>query len=171
VTAVPEPTAARPWMPGYGVQGPDEGGGLLTWGWATRRLTTSRHYWLATVWPDGRPHVMPVWGLWDGEHLWCSSSGRSRKARNLRADPRCTVTTEDPLEPVVLEGVAEVVTDHEALTRFLAGINAKYATTYGPELSDPAVNATFRIRPRRVIGLTEDDFTGSPTRWTFAEQP
>jgi len=81
------------------------------------------------------------------------------------------VTTEDPLEPVVLEGVAEVVTDHEALTRFLAGINAKYATTYGPELSDPAVNATFRIRPRRVIGLTEDDFTGSPTRWTFAEQP
>jgi len=29
------------------------------------------------------------------------------------------------------------------------------------------VNAAFRVRPRWGFGLTESDFTGSPTRWSF----
>ena len=86
-------------MPDYGIQGPDEGSGLLPWSWAEERLTTSRNYWVTSLWPDGRPHSMPVWGIWDGEALWFSSGRRSRKARNLAADPRCVVTTEDANEP------------------------------------------------------------------------
>ena len=46
-------------MPGYGIVGPDEGRGLLPWSWAEERLIASHDYWVATVWPDGRPHVMP----------------------------------------------------------------------------------------------------------------
>jgi hypothetical protein len=30
------------------------------------------------------------------------------------------------------------------------------------------VNATIRVDPSWVFSLTEDDFTGSPTRWSFA---
>ena len=154
-------------MPGYGILGPAEGSGLLPWSWAERRLLDSRNYWLVSRWPDGRPHAMPVWGLWHEGAFWFSSSRRSRKARNLAADPRCVVTTENPEEPVVVEGVADVVTDPAALARLLALENAKYATDYGIELLDPAVNATIRVRPRWVFGLVEDDFTGSPTRWNF----
>jgi hypothetical protein len=111
---------------------------------------------------------MPVWGVWHDGAFWFSSGRPSRKARNLAADPRCVVTTENPVDPVVVEGTAEVVTDPEALTpRMLALENAKYQTDYSIELLDPAVNTTIRVRPRWAFGLAEGDFTGSPTRWVF----
>ncbi len=138
-----QPRASRPYMPGYGIVGPTQGSGLLPWSWAEQRLAASRNYWVASSWPDGRPHAMPV------------------------ADPRCVVTTENAVEPVVIEGTAEVVTDPEALARMLALENAKYQTDYSIELLDPAVNATIRVRPRWAFGLAEEDFTGSPTRWVF----
>ena len=96
----------------YGIQGPDEGTGLaLLFGSGPgqeERLTASRNYWVTSLWPDGRPHSMPVWGVWDGEALWFSSGRRSRKARNLASDPRCVVSTENADEPVVIEGSAEI---------------------------------------------------------------
>src|SRR5688572_3228379 len=113
-------------MPGYGVLGPDEGSGLLPWAWAQERLVGSRNYWIVTLWPDGRPHSMPVWGVWDDGALWFSSGGRSRKARNLAADPRCVVTTEDATEPVVVEGLASPVDERDAVARVAEVMNAKY---------------------------------------------
>src|SRR5262249_26976380 len=53
-----EARASRPYMPGYGLLGPDEGTGLLPWPWAEERLTSSRNYWVVSLWPDGRPHAM-----------------------------------------------------------------------------------------------------------------
>ena len=164
---MPEPPASRPHMPGYGIAGPTEGSGLLPWSWADERLTKSHDYWVATVRTDGRPHLMPVWAVWDGGALWFSSSLGSSKARNLATDRRCSVATDNAWEPVVLEGFAQVVTDHDALARFIQLTNDKYETDYGIDFLDPAVNATFRVAPSWVFSLTEDDFTGSPTRWSF----
>src|SRR3954470_23508820 len=113
------PTAGRPYMPGYGVLPADQGSGLLPWSEAERRLTVAHDYWCATVCPDGRPHVMPVWGVWLDGRLWFSSGLRSRKARNLAADQRCTITTDDAHRPVVIEGTAERLTDEGAITSFV----------------------------------------------------
>jgi PPOX class probable F420-dependent enzyme len=154
-------------MPGYGIKGPDEGKGLLPWSWAVERLAASRNYWVVTVWPDGRPHAMPVWGVWDGGALWFSSSLRSRKVRNVAADPRCVVTTEDAAEPVVIEGSAAIVADSDAIARFADVMNAKYEAGMTVEFLDPAVNATIRVRPRWAFAIAHDDFIGSPTRWVF----
>src|SRR3954463_15499035 len=142
-------------MPGYGILPADEGSGLLPWSAAERRLTGSHDYWCATVCPDGRPHVMPVWGVWDGGRLWFSSGLRSRKARNLAADPRCTLTTDDARRPVVLDGVAERVVDGGAIATCVAAINAKYAAAVTVEFQDPGVNGTFAVAPRRVIALSD----------------
>ena len=98
-------------MPGYGIAGPSEGSGLLHWSWAAERLTAARNYWVATVWPDGRPHIMPVWGMWDDSTLWFTSSAGSRKVRNLTTDPRCCITTEDASDPVIIEGTAHISTE------------------------------------------------------------
>jgi nitroimidazol reductase NimA-like FMN-containing flavoprotein (pyridoxamine 5'-phosphate oxidase superfamily) len=166
-----EPAAARPFMPGYGTLPEDQGTGLLPWPWAEQRLRDSHDYWLATVWPDGRPHVMPVWGVWDDGCLWVSSSLRSRKARNLLAHPACTVTTDRAQDPVVLEGHAERVVDPARLADVLAAENAKYSTGYGTEWLDPEVNAWFRIVPHWAFGLQQDDFSGSPTKWVFEAGP
>jgi PPOX class probable F420-dependent enzyme len=159
-----EPHASRPHMPGYGIQGPDEGSGLLPWSWAEERLTASRNYWVTSVWPDGRPHSMPVWGAWDGDAFWFGSSDRSRKARNLGADPRCVVSTEDASEPVVIEGSAEIVRERAAIARAAELLNAKYG---GITVEFLAANATIRVRPRRAFGIAHDDFIGSATRWVF----
>ena len=155
-------------MPGYGLLGRDEGTGLLPWQWAEERLVSSRNYWVVSLWPDGRPHAMPVWGLWHERAFWFSSSKGSRKARNLAADPRCVVTTEDAADPVIMEGSAELVTEPEALATMLALENAKYDTNYTIDLLDPDVNSVYRVRPRWAFGLRHDDFTGSPTRWNIS---
>jgi hypothetical protein len=99
--------------------------------------------------------------------LWFSSSLRSAKARNIAAGSAVSIATDDPYEPVVVEGAAEVVTGPDALRGFLDAMNTKYETSYGPEFLDPAANASMRLRPEKVFALREKDFTGSPTRWTF----
>jgi PPOX class probable F420-dependent enzyme len=157
-------------MPGYGILPPDQGTGLLPWSWAVEQLTTSRNYWVATVSADSQPHAMPVWGVWLGEALWFSCGLRSRKMRNLRAQPRCSVSTQDPEQPVMLQGTAEVITDRDRVAAFLAASNTKYAVHYELDFLDPAVNATVRVVPRTVIGLKESDFGGSPTRWRFGQR-
>jgi len=155
--------ARRPYMPGYGILGPAEGSGLLPWSWAEEKLVASHDYWLATTAPDGRPNVTPVWGAWLGERLWLSCSRESRKARNLGRDPRCTVTTDDALNPVIIEGTAVSQSDGGDVQLFTDTVNAKYGSDYGVEFFSD--NALFAVTPQRVFGLMESDFSGSPTCW------
>jgi general stress protein 26 len=180
-----EPVITRPHMPGYGTLPATEGTGLLPWSWAQERLVASRNYWMVTVWPVvrgprelaasasefvglyGRPHAMPVWGMWHDDAFWFSSSRTSRKAKNLAANPRCVVTTEDALNPVVVEGTAELLTNPAEIAMLLALENAKYETDYKIEMLDPAVNSCFRVHPKWAFGIEHGDFEGSPTRWEF----
>jgi nitroimidazol reductase NimA-like FMN-containing flavoprotein (pyridoxamine 5'-phosphate oxidase superfamily) len=155
-----DPTAGRPDMPGYGITGSDEG--LLPFSWAEERLSEAMRYWVVTVSPGGAPHVMPVWAVWLDRCLWFSTGGRSRKARNLRADARCAVHT-DGEDPVILHGTGEVVTEPDAIARLMDAYGRKY-----PDLPpDPTENPIVRVRPQSVFGLIEREFATSPTRWTF----
>jgi Pyridoxamine 5'-phosphate oxidase len=152
-------------MPGYGIRPVDAGGGPLPWSWAVERLERAHNYWLATSRPDGRPHLAAVWGVWLDGAFHFSTGGRSRKARNLAADARCVVTPEHAEEAVVLEGVADRVTDRRQLARLLA----EYDRKYGSGFPDPADNPVFAVAPRVVFGLIERDqeFSARATRWTF----
>lgn len=157
-------------MPGYGTLPADGGSGLLPWSWVEERLLRSHDFWLATVTADGAPHLMPVWAVWHEGKLWFSSSNGSRKARNLGSEPRCTVSTENPLQPVVVHGRAQRVTGRGTLTAVLEAENAKYGTGYGMDMVDPASNSVFGLLPEWVFALDSSDFTGSPTRFTFSPQ-
>ena len=161
-------TAARPFMPGYGVLPADEGTGLLPWAWAAAKLRESHDYWLASGWPDGTPHLMPVWGIWTDDAFWFSSAAGSRKVRNLAATPRCTVAIADALDPVVVDGVAEVRGDVRARRRFLDALNAKYDVEYGLDFLDGVSSLCLRVQPVTAFGLQQADFAGSPTRWAFS---
>jgi nitroimidazol reductase NimA-like FMN-containing flavoprotein (pyridoxamine 5'-phosphate oxidase superfamily) len=155
-------------MPGYGISPAATEADLLPWAWAVERIEGSHYYWLSTVRPNGRPHCMPVWGIWMDEQLWFSSSPGSRKTLNLESHPWAVVSTDDPTEPVVIEGAAVRVgsaEEPEKISAFAAGVSTKYESQYPVEFF--MENATFRIEPHRVIGMTEREFEGSPTRWTF----
>jgi hypothetical protein len=162
-----EPHADRPHMPGYGIKGPDEGTGLLPWSLAVQRLTVSHDYWVATTWPDRPPHVMPVWGIWLDDAVWFSCSLRSRKARNLARDASCTVTTDDAVDPVIIQGITARVADPSGISGFVDAVNAKYETSYGLDFFDPELNGVYRVEPIWAFALIQHDFAGSPTRWTF----
>jgi general stress protein 26 len=113
---------------------------------------------------------MPVWAVWHDESVWFSSSKASRKAANLAARPRCTIATDNALEPVIIEGDAQIVSDHPTLQMVLDLENTKYHTDYSMEMLDPAVNVCLRVRPLWAFAIAEGDFTGSPTRWVFPPQ-
>jgi hypothetical protein len=159
-------------MPGYGIA--TEATGMLPWTWAEQRLTSSHDYWVATVWPDGRPHSMPVWGAWFDGAFWFSSAQASRKARNLAVDNRCVITTDNALEPVVVEGTAELVLDRAVTARVHGELRAKYSVEWDDDLytvdffdANLGGSGTYRVRPASVFALTASEFTTSPTRWTF----
>ncbi len=51
-----------------------------------RRLRTGPIIWLGSVRPDGRPHLVPVWFLWDGTTITIYSQPKAQKIRNLQAE-------------------------------------------------------------------------------------
>lgn len=157
--------ADRPHMPGYGIEPAGSGGGLLPWSWAVQRLEDAHNYWVATTGPGGEPHLAAVWGLWDSGAFHFSTGGRSRKARNLAANPQCVVTPDNSVESVVVEGVAARVVDAGRLEELLA----RYESKYGSGFPDPQSNPVFRVEPRVVFGIIErgEEFTGRATRWRF----
>jgi PPOX class probable F420-dependent enzyme len=62
---------------------------------------------LATVLPDGSPHAVPLWIGAQGERIVFLTGPGSRKARNLRRDPRMALSiapVDNPFEPVVIRG-------------------------------------------------------------------
>ncbi len=151
----------RPTMPGYGIDA--DPAGLLPWSWATERLRRSHGYWIATTDADGAPHLATVWAVWFDDTVCFSTGGRSRKARNLTRDPRCSVTPGDTSESLVLHGTARQLTDAGTLDR----LREVYLAKYGEGFPDPAQNPVFAVTPATAFGIVEAEFTTSATRWTF----
>jgi nitroimidazol reductase NimA-like FMN-containing flavoprotein (pyridoxamine 5'-phosphate oxidase superfamily) len=150
-------------MPGYGLLGPAEGRGLLDWSWAEDRLRSNRNYWLSTVTETGRPHAVPVWGVWELDSFFFSTGAATRKARNLAQNPRCVVTTEGAAEAVIVEGRAELVVDADVREFVPQRYEAKYSTGYPPD------SHLYRVRPDVAFGFIEraSEFAGAATRWQF----
>ncbi len=131
------PKTTRPHMPGYGL--PKTKKGLLPWKWAEERLKKSRQYWIATTRPDGRPHVMVIWG------------------------------TEDAAEAVVLEGMIKTERDVKTIREFLRVYEKKYKFDMSGMADDllKLKEPVFYLRPRVGFGLWEKKFSTSATRWLF----
>jgi Pyridoxamine 5'-phosphate oxidase len=153
------------------------GARVLDWAEAQRRLTTGGWRWLATVRPDGAPHVMPVFGAWSESVVFVASKGTTRKSRNLDADGRCVLTTDVDGVHLVVEGEGSRVRDEEMLERASAAFEQVYgwSTTvagdeldaeYGAPTSGGPPYRVYQIVPSKVFALpAAGDFM--PTRWRF----
>jgi hypothetical protein len=160
------PRASRPHAPGYGF--PKGNKGLLSWSWAELRLKKSHNYWITTVRPDGSPHTMVVWGLWQDGRFLFSTGGKSRKARNLEQNPHCIVCTEHAQEAVIVEGLAEIA-DVAARRKLIPVYEKKYKWDLSSMKDDilSMKEPVFGVRPRVVFALWEKHFQGKSTRWKF----
>src|SRR4051794_9021566 len=153
-------------MSEYGVDTPDWQ--PLPWSWAAQRLERSRNLWLVTVSGTGRPHALPVWGVWDDAvpgFAWSSAPG-ARKARNIAANPQACVTVDDTVECVSVEGRATPVTDATDVDGWIDRYLEKYR---GEEVTADFLraNALFVLAPERAFGVIEraDEFATRATRW------
>jgi PPOX class probable F420-dependent enzyme len=70
------------------------------------RLENEKNIWLATIRPDGRPHLVPIWFVWVRERVFICTEGKSIKARNISANPRVSFSLESGNSPVIGEGHA-----------------------------------------------------------------
>ena len=76
-------------------------------------LGSERTCRVATSGKDGRPHVVPLWFVWDSGALWLSSVVRSQRWTDLMRDPRVAVVVDAGAGYTELRGVelsGEVVT-------------------------------------------------------------
>lgn len=163
-----EPSRDRPQMPeGYGV---DKATHYVDWGDMEERLTESRHYWLATTRPDGRPHVVPRWGVWLDSKFWYDGSPETVHARNLEVSGHCVLHLEDGKVVTIVEGRSDV---SAPITGELGErLSVEYARKYGPDYtpgpdawSDEHAGGMRVLIPLRAIGWSE--FPNDLTRYTF----
>ncbi len=157
--------SSRPSVPAsYGLHPAPGGTGLLPWAWAEQRLAAAHNYWVGSTGANGRPHAIPVWGIWLQGTLLFSTARASRKARNLHRNPAVVVHLESGDEAVILEGRAVEVADRGLLEAYRQAYEVKYA--FRPDLDDPS-DVTLMIRPDKAFGWTEAEYPGSATRWEF----
>ena len=125
---------------------------------AAQRLRDDQIVWIATVRPDGQPHAVPVWFLWDGERATVFSKP-DQKVRNLGQNPRATMhfnSTADGGDVVILEGQAELPDESAAQV-----LSSAYLEKYGegikflgmtPETMTAEFHRVIRFRPAKVLG-------------------
>jgi len=160
-TTKSQPKADRPFAPGYGIVGAADGKGLLPWTWVATKMNRCRTFWLATIHAGrGRPHVMPVWGVWLDDAFFFSTGRKSRKGQNLAANPACTVANDDGQEAIIVEGMAAPVKDATALERIATAYKKKYKMD-PRSMGEPI----FRVQPNQIFGFVEKTFSQSATRW------
>lgn len=123
-------------------------------------VASSRTGTLATIGPDGQPHLTAMWyGVVDGE-IWLETKAKSQKAVNLGRDPRVSFLLEDgdtydTLRGVSFEGVAEIIDDPDALFRVGVSVWERYTGPYSDD-KKPAIDQMMykrvgvRIITRRV---------------------
>ncbi|MEV4074817.1 PPOX class F420-dependent oxidoreductase [Nonomuraea fuscirosea] len=103
---------------------------------------------LATVLPDGAPHSVPVWVGTHGDHIVILTGPGSRKARNLRRDPRVALSLTaagNPFQPVIVRGRVVEWVEGEAAWEIIDRIAAKY------------IGGPYTREEERVVALIEPD--------------
>jgi len=110
---------------------------------------------VATIGPDGWPHLMPLWYVVRSGELWGWTYAKSQKVRNLERDDRATLQIETGHEYSELRGVmikAQTVLHHDLET--VAGIGEALAVRYGGEGAvGPEARAAFKTQAAKRVGL------------------
>jgi hypothetical protein len=137
--------------------------GPVPWEHVERRLRAARNYWLSTTRADGRPHTMPIWGVWLRDALWFGTGLESVKGINLLRDPRSAVHLESGDDVVILEGIAERAEDDGAYAAYSEKYNMPADAQSFAAL--PQVGALFRFTP--VVGQAWVEASFVETQATF----
>ena len=135
----------------------------LDWASVEKRIEEAERYWLAITRADGRPHVIPIDGLWLDGRWYFGGAPETVHQRSVRENPRVVMHLEDTMRAVIVEGVAEWVTPSAEDAKRLAEANkAKYGYPTSPS---QYARGTWSLAPSRVLAW--NSFPKDCTRFTF----
>jgi PPOX class probable F420-dependent enzyme len=123
-----------------------------------QRLREDVIVWLNTVRPDGRPHAVAVWFLWDGETILIFSKPKQQKLNNIEHNPHVLLAidnTHNGADPITIEGHATLLANSDVDVT-LAAYTEKYGEMikgiqYTPEQMAAAYSQGIRIVPTRFM--------------------
>lgn len=129
--------------------------------WRAFLMQGTRTGKLATARKDGRPHVVPVWFLLDGDELVFTTGAKTVKGRSLRREERAALCVDDERPPyayVMLEGTVELSSDPQELLRWATRIGGRYmgadrAEEFGRRNAVEG-ELLVRVRPANVVAMT-----------------
>jgi len=138
----------------------------LTWEYIVQRLTESKNYWLCTVRQDGRPHSVPLWGVFINGRLYYDGSPETRHAKNILLNPQVTVHLENGDEAVIADGLCAPVEkpSPELASALAAAYCAKYEKFgYTPSVDQWDDGGLNVFTPKKVLAWTV--FFENPTKF------
>jgi hypothetical protein len=150
----------------------------LPWSRVLKQLGSNPQgtFWLATTRPDGRPHVAGIGALWVDGKIYFVSGARTRKSRNLAANPKCAFSVSLTGIDVVLEGTAIRVADRPTLLRLAKRYAAQgwparvsgeaFTAEYSAPSAGPPPWNLYVVKPSTAFGVSSSDPPGA-TRWRF----
>lgn len=148
----------------------------LSWADVRTRVAEAGDFLLATTDPGGRPHVVPVLGVWLDATVCVVTTRQARKARNLERYNGCAVTVPGHDVDLVLEGAARLVRNAATLQKVADLFPAKYPWWHpfvaDGEFYDPADTArsdpqhVYAVEPAQVFAFGKESGF-SATRWRF----
>ena len=159
------PKVLRPKLPeGYA----DTPISYVEWEWVTTQMTKAKNYWLCSVRPDGRPHVVPRWGVFIGNKLYYDGSPETRHAQNILANSNVSLHLENGSQAVIMEGFSKPTEKPlpEFAKRLAEAISDKYASDgYSPEPTQWDEGGLYVFTPHQCIAWTV--FYENPTKFLF----
>jgi len=109
---------------------------------------------LATIMPDGTPHVTPVWVDFDGTHVVINSAKGRTKDRNMRRNPNVAISIQDPEQPyrhLALKGKVVEITENGA-DAHIDKLSKKYTgKDVYPNRRPGEVRVIYKILPEKIF--------------------
>jgi PPOX class probable F420-dependent enzyme len=112
------------------------------------RLESERNIWIATVRADGRPHLVPVWFVWQEGKVWIATGEGSQKHANIKHEPCVSLALEDGTNAVVIEGRAAGQNDPASRDRLAPAFVEKYEWDFR---ADAEYGFLIAITPLRLL--------------------
>jgi hypothetical protein len=143
-----------------------EGAAAFPWADAVAILGNAEIFWLATVRPEGRPHVTPLIGAWIDDAFYFYTGKGERKQMNLEANKSVVVTTGCNSYysgiDIVLEGDAVITTDQAIFAKIAEQYRKKYDWDFAPDEKAEV----YRVAPATVFAFGKGE-PFSQTRYRF----
>ena len=158
------PRVARPLLPnGYA----DNPNSEVKWEYVEEKLTHAKHYWMCSVRPNGRPHVVPRWAVYLDGKLYYDGSPETRHARNIHENPHVSVHLEDGQKAIILEGASAPASkpDPDLAQRLVLAFKKYAADGYSPEATQWDDGGLYIFTPRQCLAWTT--FFEDPTKFIF----